>query len=436
MAGDAYPFFMSIFCRWHSMHEFASTVVQDFEPPAADLFRPYLNLSDPGRYTPLHAWRAPFAFDALQTKNYYFRLQRTLPASFRNSLTEIGGLQDYNVDTPLRLSVELQTPRWSELCDQVKRFGTLSTLQRALVSNVLNTLGFFDMVLSLNPRRPISWDEDGSLLALTVAIAQYVNYLDGRNRDYSIRVFEEIATHAPHQSVVRLIAILHMIVQNARLTKNVEAVGYWNEIGLACLNQLQAVVDPFMVAILSSRYYRGASFYGFMIGDPARVVADMNRAEMHANAAQSEGDPRRDIIRNENFYPLMESRSKEAIWIGDHDLAEARLRRVIEVDPYDAKIWIELAELLASTTRYREAAAAYHRAARLGPPGREIAWFMAGQCHEKLDETEMAMSCYWNALQIDPLGISSLQKLRTAAETANDQALAYWAQHTYERFHS
>lgn len=301
----------------------------------------------------------------------------------------------------------------------------LSAIQIATLSNLLNALGFFELVVTLNATAPYEWDEDGATRLLASAVARYVLSLDGIDRDYSPTLFRSIAEQAPRHGLARFTAILHMIVQSARFAKDAEAVEHWSKLGNAWLLEQQGYVDPFMYHVYFSRFYRGASFAGFMKGDRARVVAEMALAEAHATSAGQhiQGDPHKEIIWKENLYPLMESRSKEALWLGDRALAESRLRRALEVDPHDAKLLIKIAELVADRQAYQEAAELYLRAARLGPPGREIAWFMAGQCHEQLHNLEIAAHCYRCSLSIDRQGIAPRLKLEELAKRINDPSL-------------
>lgn len=393
--------------------------------PTFRLFRSYLDLSDPPQDAPLHVWRPIFAFEAVSTGNYFKRLQRTLPESFRASLTAVPGLERFSVARPGDLENELRSERWEEFCSMLQHFDRLQAIQRATLSNLLNTLGFFSMVTELNSGVAQEWTEDGATGMLAVAVARYVLFLDGVASDYRLDLFKDIAENAPQSALARFTAILHLIVQSARFQKDPEAVEYWSDLGLHWLRSQEHELDAFMYNIYVSRFYRGASFAGFMKGDTARVVEEMNLAEIHAQEAERhiEHDFHKEIIWKENLYPLMESRSKEALWLGDKNLAEKRLRRALEVDPFDSKLLIEMAELLGRRGAYREAAELYLRAARLGPPGREIAWFMAGQCHEALENFEYAAHCYEISLKIDDLGIAPRERLNALATRLKQPSL-------------
>jgi tetratricopeptide (TPR) repeat protein len=87
---------------------------------------------------------------------------------------------------------------------------------------------------------------------------------------------------------------------------------------------------------------------------------------------------------------------------------------------------LQLGDVFIALEKPEQALAAYRRAARLAPPGREIAWFMAGQCYEVLDDLESACDAYLASLQADPLGISAAERLMDVASQLNNTALSTW----------
>ena len=152
----------------------------------------------------------------------------------------------------------------------------------------------------------------------------------------------------------------------------------------------------------------------------------MDVAEEYARSLHP-ADEVQKILADENLHPL-QSRTKEAIWLGDLDLAEQRARRMIEVDPLDPRARMEVGEVLVSKGDIVQAAEFYRSAAELGPPGTAIAWFMAGQCYESLDDPEHASDCYLATLRVDPLGISAAERLVDITKLTGNTALNRWAE--------
>jgi tetratricopeptide (TPR) repeat protein len=87
-----------------------------------------------------------------------------------------------------------------------------------------------------------------------------------------------------------------------------------------------------------------------------------------------------------------------------------------------------LGQVLIEQERIEAALAAYLDAARIGAPQAEAAWFMAGQCFEALDAPERACDAYLTALRLDPLGISTLERLAPVADQIGNSVLARWSE--------
>jgi tetratricopeptide (TPR) repeat protein len=127
------------------------------------------------------------------------------------------------------------------------------------------------------------------------------------------------------------------------------------------------------------------------------------------------------------MYALLESRTKEAMWLGELDLAEARARELVELTPLDAKARIELGEVLLERGQLEAAGVEYRTAARLGPPGTAIAWFMAGQCDEARGQLDLAFDAYLASTEADPLGVSAFERVAALASGLGVPALRTWA---------
>jgi tetratricopeptide (TPR) repeat protein len=126
------------------------------------------------------------------------------------------------------------------------------------------------------------------------------------------------------------------------------------------------------------------------------------------------------------LYPVLESRTKEAMWMGDLDLAAERARSLIQLSPQDPRASLHYGEVLLERGEVEQALRAYCDSARFSPPGREIAMFMAGQCYEELGDLESACDAYVAALETDPLGISTAERLEAVADRMGCAALLEW----------
>jgi tetratricopeptide (TPR) repeat protein len=97
------------------------------------------------------------------------------------------------------------------------------------------------------------------------------------------------------------------------------------------------------------------------------------------------------------------------------------------MDSLNPRYRLELGEILTKQGKIEEAAKVYRSATKLGPPGTDIAWFMAGQCYEVLGELEMACDCYLASLKIDPEAICAVERLTNLAPCLGNSALVNWS---------
>jgi cytochrome c-type biogenesis protein CcmH/NrfG len=151
----------------------------------------------------------------------------------------------------------------------------------------------------------------------------------------------------------------------------------------------------------------------------------MDLAESHARNIKPE-KPAQYLLYRENLHAVMESRTKEALWLGDKDQALSRSLEVIEVDPCDSKAWVELGEIHYLRQEWKEASEAYSTAAMLGPPSSAIGRYMAGQCFKKLGQDMLAAFFLKDTLESDPLGISPRHRINELPKVAVLDALKNW----------
>src|SRR2546430_14894623 len=62
------------------------------------------------------------------------------------------------------------------------------------------------------------------------------------------------------------------------------------------------------------------------------------------------------LAAEEALQPVLQSRAREAEWLGDRELAVARMRELVEMDPWDSRARIGLGRLLFQRGLLEEAA--------------------------------------------------------------------------------
>lgn len=404
------------------------------------LLGPYIDLSSKKtELSPLHLWQVEISFDRLKHKSTLIQnLQRILPPSFRTSLLSETGLNVFNVLSPLEIQPSLRNERMNLLCKYLDSWKELNKQDQANLLKLLSSLGFYQLIINLTDNYDASklsiFDELSSYISFIRTSAKYVMSLDYKT-PYSLEDFKILALNSPESTIVRFNSTLHMVVQSARFNKDGDSVVYWAKKAKDSLNRLQKYISPFEQQLLLSRFYRGVSFAPMLKGDKDELIYEMNEAEKLARGLRYTSNLEK-VLYYENLHPLLESRSKEALWLDDLDLAEERSREVYTIDPLDPKASIELGQILIKKHKIEEALECYRRATHIGPPGTAIAWFMAGQCYEHLKNFKQSFECYLSALKIDPLGISSYTHIITVANILGDTSTMRWAQSNLEQINS
>jgi tetratricopeptide (TPR) repeat protein len=396
--------------------------------PVAWLQRPYFDLGSSNTGS-LHHYGIEFTYKSLTTDiSISPGVQVNISPLFREELIQATGLHQYRIKNPISLPDELQTERWKKLCDFLVNYNELETSTRVKVVNTLRSLCFHEAVLDYVPRMSaseISSSTELAALAWCRAVSnRFIHY------DYSgtpdLNEIENIAINAPRESRTRINASLLLVVEYANSSKDVESAEFWRSFAENIIQEIRPDLSDFEYNLLMSVYYRSVSFVPFLHNDKDRLIEEMDLCEFHGKNLFCESEHQQ-IIARENFNLLTESRAKEALWLGDVDLAEERTRLLVQREPLDPRYHLELGEILIKQHKIEESLKIYRSAARLGPPGTQIAWFMAGQCHESLNELDIACDCYLASLQLDPEAISALEKLTELAPKIGNTHIEGWS---------
>ncbi|MBL8955604.1 MAG: tetratricopeptide repeat protein [Myxococcaceae bacterium] len=395
---------------------------------SAHLYRPYLDLGPADPAAPFHVLGLDFAIRALGENRPYPRIQSALNPSFREQLLQHTALPMYRVTAPRDLAPALRTPRWAVLVESVDAFTDLEPAQQVRLSWLLGKLCLQHCLLELLPRdvetRASRSGHDASLAYLR-ALARYRLQLDDPRQPYSLGEFERVANEAP-PGIARVDAHYQMVVQSVKHKNDVAAVERWQALHRRAIETSAHELDAFEQGLVMSRYHRVGGFVPQMRKDRQGTVEEMELAERHARALPTDTAEHRTAAL-EMLYPVIESRTKEALWLGDKDLALERARTLTTLSAHDPRAWLHLGQVYVDREELELAADAYRRSARYSPPGREVALFMLGQCLEELGQLEAARDAYVGSLDVDPLGVSAAESLLQLAERLDERPLARWA---------
>ncbi len=389
----------------------------------------YLNLDNFRGGSP-HHYKVEFSYNNLvEQTSIPYNVQANLSESFREFLIRELGLYQYQVKNPLELAPELRTERWQILCGHLTNYPALTKSTQVKVIKLLFSLCFHQAVLEYVPPMSaveIAGDSDNATLAFLRAMSDSHLHMD-RHLPYSLKDLETIAQNAPVGNIVGISAGLQVLVELAKTWNDVEGAEWWRSSVEQKIKATVPSLDAFGEGLIMSIFYRGAVFVPLLKKNKTQVVAEMDLCQAYAEGLRGETQ-RQHIASYENQSIIMESRTKEALWLQDLDLAEERARKLVERDILDPRYRLELGEVLLQRGKVEEAAQVYRSATRLGPPGTAVAWFMMGQCYQSLGELELAYDCYLACLDCDPLAISTVKRLGQIALLLGDENLANWSQ--------
>ena len=400
------------------------------------LLRPFIDL-EPCARGPLYAQGIEQYWNAFADEQRpRFSLQRSLPCPFRAQFLEEAQLDDYQVEDPRELPAVLRSGRWATVCDLLDLWPELTVDQQSRLALLLHALCFYSLISKCIPAHEgeVELDADRAELVYWGASARYVLGLPNRVADYGyadMSEFERIVAAAPESSTASLNAILKLLVHKTKVGAPVEEVVGWCTRAERLLELAVAGADGFNRDLLLSRFHRAAGFIPQRRGDSAAVVRAMDLAEHYALAMVPANDAQR-LLFLENLHPVLESRTKEALWIGDLDLALSRALQVIDLDPYDLKAWLELGQVRLKRSETAQAAEAYATAAVLGPPASAVARHMAGHCFRDLGQPMVAAFFFRSALEVDPLAISPHDQIQALPTFHVSIALKEWSLRSFE----
>lgn len=396
--------------------------------PIAWLNRQYLDLGSINGGRPHHC-NIEFSYDSLvNNTSMPYTIQANISPLFRESLIKETGMFQYRVHHPQELAKELRTERWEKLCEYLSNYQELPNLVKLRVMTLLRSLCFHRIVKEYIPQMPASVIADNKELACLAwcrTLSSLICRFDDGTFDY-IKEIEIIANQAAPGSTTKINAALQLVVEYAQTFGDLALAKFWRQVLDKEIQNLKSSLTNFEYNLLMSIYYRSVSFVPFLEKDKQKVVEEMSLCESYARNLTCETELEK-VVARECLCLAIETRSKEAIWLKDLELAEERVRLIVEIEPLEPRYHLELGEVLTKLGKIEEAAKVYRSATRLGPPGTPVAWFMAGQCHEKMGELELACDCYLTSLQIEPEAISVVKHLSNISPRLGNRALTNWS---------
>jgi tetratricopeptide (TPR) repeat protein len=382
----------------------------------AELHKPYISL-ERGNVESFFGSGAVLTAELMASQDMPkpFWAQRQMPPSFREELAAELPFMSIAVSTPHETPISLRTPLWQALCDASTNWRDLTQSQRTHVARALINLGFYEYVLALHDilissKVHLSPRERLQCEIAKVRIMRASSDKRFLPRDLAAGLRDVAKTFSP-SDVEFFVCCLSLLLLSLTELKDIDQAKLWATQGQRSAETIaSAQAGPFVSGLLRSCWLRAFAMIPHAEGKLSDMKAIMNECEVTAEALCG-ADRAEQFLQRENLYSVYESAAKSSLVVNELETARVYLQKLNHFFPNDAKALITYGEFLMSTGDFAGAAAAYRRAGNCGPVGTAMAWFMAGQAYEHLDELPAAMECYSRSLKSDSLAISALDGL-------------------------
>lgn len=397
--------------------------------------RPFISLSSLSiTECPLWVQGIRFYWEALtDLSKPYLSLQRTLPSGFRNALLLDAGLSHNIAEDPRDLFSKVDNERWRLLCRFLNDWEALCKESKVRLLALLRGMGLYQLILALAPRVSAEALNEGGhdvSICLIRASAEYVVNMGPRRvheySDANLGEYIRISALAPTNLCAPLFASIKIFVHYNKCRADLAVQKYWfdrcQKLFESCQNGQSKVDENLLLSI----YYRAAAMMPMALGRLDEMSRVMDLAERHALQVSVSCDRDR-LVYRENLHPVLESRVKEALFCNDLDLALERSARLVDLDPYDAKVWLEHGDVQRNLQLFDEAAESYLTAATLGTPATATGKYMAALAYEKAGKVGLAAILFKEAIETDPLSISPAERLLKLPSRGLAGALRKWS---------
>lgn len=398
------------------------------------LHQPFLRLTGSGPLA-LAAQAPLLAYARLDDEESAPTMQRVLSSSFRTNLLRQVRSKGYARHRPQDAD-RTRSPQWHDFSERAGRLSDESapTTRPASAGRLLHLclcLGFHVFVARTlaSVDRELAADQAIAELIYLRAFAVSMLRADGYRGQLPDDSADRIAIMAntPPCSRIRFYAASALLVQNAKTNPD-----------LSRIDELRAIMEQYgragrpetqRTALDRSRHYRAVSYVPFLRGDRAAVAHELGTAERLARAALADAPTAQDrLVALDNLHAVLETRMREALRFGDLDAALDRIGEVVRFDHFDSKAHIEMGEVLLRRGDPTAAAVSFSKASRYGPPGTQVAHFLAGDCYERLGDDERALDEYLSAIRIDPFGVSAVRGVARVARRLGLTGVGDWAE--------
>ena len=283
-------------------------------------------------------------------------LQRAMPANFREDLFFAASPSTLFTQINCGLAGDLNFLRnRSEsinfLFSNLDKLKSSDQLSRIYLCRLLGSLGYYNEAIKYLPRQGINtkWSLEDEYAFCTDLFLKHI-YLSGKGNfpvEKLLFGYQKLSVRPESYRMRLTLAMLGIVINGKK--QNVPEVMKWRVRGFRELFRLQdcELFSDFEKQLLTSRYYRACSYYPFLINDKILLKKEADICESTARLLTSNSDDEdQNLLQKENLFLMIESISRIYMFLDDSDRALKLMEELVnEVDPYDAKAWIQVGDL-------------------------------------------------------------------------------------------
>jgi len=364
-------------------------------------------------------------------------LQRAMPLNFREEL--IFAVAPHALfaichqSKAGKLEILQNRSEWSDkIFSTYQTISNLPKLERILFCRLLGALGFYEEALKglPLPEKNSPWDIEDEYTFCTKLFFENIYFIGGDPFPYQDIefAFEKLSLRAESLRMKLVLTMLGCVYHAKR--NHVPSLKKWREKGFESLIKVQnsAHFDEFEKGLLTSRFYRAASFYPFLTQDRATLQKEAELCEFYGRSLKPQTEKEK-LLYRENLFPMLESMARIFNFLGDPKRSLNLMEEIVyKIDDQDAKAWIQVGESREKNGDLRGALEAFQAAINLGIPLGGIACYRAGRTCEKLGDFNEAKSYYIRSLKFCPKGLSPLRRLNAISKELGDGYLKNWSE--------
>ncbi|MFI6760790.1 tetratricopeptide repeat protein [Micromonospora sp. NPDC050417] len=299
-----------------------------------------------------------------------------------------------------QMPADLATELWHQVDQMCRDRGSLTPAERCAASDLLLRLGYplrageiFDLLGADLADHPIHPETVRSELAVLLRL-----YPDAHPQleEWALRGAANSAV--PPQTRVRLAN--YVVVSNGKRGTDVPALHRAAEFGRDAMAEITGTgMDRYLT---EHTLYRAIAYEPYLRRDMPGTMELLDRAAVALAQAEPATGPLEILSWKDHAFPMFETLSKTLLGQGEVGRALESTGKLIEISPYDHRVWELRAHAFVASGNLGEAVSAWEQILPQGGLPVASAAFYLGWAHHQLGDTSSARDYYTLSQAVDP----------------------------------